>query len=288
MSTIRWRWEEKDFGFRFRSGTSRNRAECYQAAKPGAFYIIPTTQRKLSKERMDQLETPEQIPAAPEVVVSPWLDHHLGWDWVKTEDGICLNYAGCLHQEELNRREDEGVARAMELVASLLDRSEPSPVTISLIRQIHIELMGEIYPFAGEWRTVWLHKGEGPTKWPLPVSGIEPVMNVYDRDVLARTPFLSADNRSVYLFCSEVMNELLAIHPFREGNGRAAFILGNLILMQNDLLPLDLYDQRRHQDAYYTACEAGRLRKDYKPLADLIADWEEDALGRWEGTDVRE
>ena len=39
------------------------------------------------------------------------------------------------------------------------------------------------------------------------------------------------------------MGEFIAIHPFREGNGRTAFILGNLILMQNDLLPLDVYDR---------------------------------------------
>ena len=63
---------------------------------------------------------------------------------------------------------------------------------------------------------------------------------------------------------------------------RAAFILGNFILMQNDLLPLDVYDQRRHQVAYYDACEAGRLRKDYTALAQLIAAWQTEALNRWE------
>ena len=288
MSIIRWRWEEKDFGFRFRSGTGKNRGEFYQASIPGEFYIIPTSQRKVSKDRLEQLESDAKIPTSPKVVANPWQDYHLGWDWVKTEDGICLNYAGCLHQEEINRREDEGVARAMGFVAALLDRSEPSPITIPLIRQIHTELMGEIYPFAGEWRTVALHKGEGPTKWPLPIGGIEPVLEVYQRDVLSRTPLLNADNDSIYDFCSEAMNELLAIHPFREGNGRAAFILGNFILMQNDLLPLDIYDQRRHQEAYYSACEAGRLHKDYRPLAELIAEWEEDALGRWEETNGRE
>lgn len=107
-------------------------------------------------------------------------------------------------------------------------------------------------------------------------------MDVYERDVLERTPFISENNDAVFSFLSEVMCELLAIHPFREGNGRTAFVLGNLILMQNDLLPLDVYDQRRHQDAYYDACESGRLRKDYKPLANLIADWESEALVRWE------
>jgi cell filamentation protein len=142
--------------------------------------------------------------------------------------------------------------------------------------------MGDIYPFAGEWRTVALHKGDGPTKWPLPLTGIGPVMEIFERDVLSRTPYLTEDNEALYLFVSEVMNELLAIHPFREGNGRAAFILGDLLLMQNDLLPLSEYDEHRHKAAYYAACEAGRLQKNYDPLARLIEEWEDEAIARWE------
>lgn len=282
MSRIRWRWEEKDFGFRFRAGAGRGRAEYYQAASSGEFYLIPVDQRKLSKARIDQLAASAKVPLSPRIIASPWQDYDRDWDWIKTADGICLNYAGCLEAEEIKRREDEGVARAMNSVVSLLDRSEPNPITVALIRRIHIDLMGDIYPFAGEWRTVWLHKGDGPTRWPLPPAGIQPVMEIFERDVLSRTPFLSEDTDSVYLFCSEIMNEVLAIHPFREGNGRAAFIIGNMILMQNDLLPLDIYDPIRHQEEYYSACEAGRLHKNYAPLSELIRAWEEAAQQKWE------
>jgi len=282
VNGIRWRWRERDYGFRFRSGAGKDRAEHYQAANAGEFYLIPAAQRKLEKEEIEALAESARTPASPKIVANPWQDYDRDWDWIKTADGICLNYAGCLHSDEINRREDEGVARAMNLVVSLVDRSETSPITIPSIKRMHIELMGDIYPFAGKWRTVALHKGDGPTRWPLPPGGIDPLMDIFDRDVLTRTPFLSAEVDPVYEFCSEFMNELLAIHPFREGNGRAAFILGNLILMQNDLLPLDIYDPRRHQEAYYAACESGRLHKDYMPLRELIREWEGDAQRRWE------
>jgi fido (protein-threonine AMPylation protein) len=108
--------------------------------------------------------------------------------------GILLNFAGCLDREEIHRREDEGVARAMELVASYLERSEPVALTTTVIQQVHAELMGAIYPFAGQWRTVSLHKGHGPTKWPLPPGGIEPQMAVMERDVFSRSPFVSDDD----------------------------------------------------------------------------------------------
>ena len=76
--------------------------------------------------------------------------------------------------------------------------------------------------------------------------------------------------------------ELILVHPFREGNGRTAFIVGNLLLMQNDMPPLNVYNRRRDEKRYYAACEAGRIRKDYQPLATLIAEWTEEALNQWE------
>jgi cell filamentation protein len=157
-------------------------------------------------------------------------------------------------------------------------------LTVTLLQQIHRELMGEIYPFAGTWRNVSLHKGEGPTKWPLPLGGIEPLMAVLERDVLGRSPVLSDDDDEVFGFAGEAMNELLAIHPFREGNGRIAFIVGDLILMQNGLLPLGVYDRKKDEDRYFAACEAGRVQKDYAPLTGLIAEWEDAALARWEAS----
>jgi cell filamentation protein len=282
MSRIRWRWDEKDFGFRFRSGQGRNAAEYYQAAKNGEFYVVPPGQRKLDKTQVDKLAVTAIVPTAPKVVPIPWRNYQRDFDWIETEDGICINYAGCLHWDEIHRREDEGVARALDLIALLLETGEPSPIRPQLIRQVHKALVGDIYPFAGKWRTVSLHKGDRPTKWPIPPGGIQPVMDIFERDVLSRTPFLSDHEDAVFLFVSELLNELLAIHPFREGNGRTAFILGNFVLMQNDLIPLSLYDQRRQGDRYYAACEAGRLHKDYEPLAALIEEWEAEAQTQWE------
>ena len=284
-SPIRWRWEEQDFGFRFRAGSGRSAAEHYQAAAPGDFYVVAASQRKFPGARADALATVATPPTAPCVVPNPWADYDRDWDRIVGPDGILLNYAGCLDQEEIHRREDEGVARANEVVIDLVARPEPAPLTVPLAQQVHRALLGEMYPFAGTWRTVDLHKGDGPTKWPLPPGGIQPQMGHLEREVLSRSPLISDDADAVFRYTAEVMGEFIAIHPFREGNGRTAFILGNLILMQNDLLPLDVYDRRRDQNRYFAACEAARIHKDYAPLAALIAKWEDASLARWEGTD---
>lgn len=279
---VQWRWQERDFGFRFRTGTGKREAEYYQASRPGEFYVVPNSQRKLEKSHADQLAKATVAPTSPRVVANPWQAYTRDWDWITTSDGLVLNYAGCLDREEIERREDEGVSRAMELVTAFVLREAPVPLTIQLLCQIHSELMDAIYPFAGQWRVVDLHKGDGPTKWPLPPCGIEPLMEVLERDVLSRSPLISSDDGEVFAFASEVMNELLAIHPFREGNGRTAFIVANLILMQNDLLPLDVYERQIDEDRYFSACEEGRLRKNYEPLTELIAEWADRALERWE------
>lgn len=281
MTSIRWRWEERDFGFRFKSGRARQEAEYYQGARFHDFYVVPAGQRKLKKARMEELASKVTVPPNFNVVPTPWQNYNREWDWIVTDEGLCLNYAGCLDREEIERREDEGVGRAMEYVAQLAEQPDPVPLSLDLLREVHIQLMGDIYPFAGQWRTVVLHKGDGPTKWPLPLGGIQPQMKVLERDVFTRSPFLSEEDEEVFLYASMVMNETLVIHPFREGNGRTAFILGNLILLQNSMVPLDVYDRRRDEARYFEACEAGRIRRDYKPLAELMAEWEDQAIARW-------
>jgi cell filamentation protein len=281
MNRVVWRWQERDLGFRFRTGKGKQAAEYYQARTAGDYYIVPVSQRKLAKHRVEELASLSSAPPISRVVPNPWRDYDRGWDWIVTEDDICLNWAGCLDKEEIYRREDEGVQRAMEMVTELVAREEPEPLTVHLIRQVHAELMGAIYPFAGQWRTVALHKGDGPTKWPLPPDGIQPLMDVLERNVLSRSPFIDEDDAQVFTYASEVMNEILAIHPFREGNGRAAFVVGNLLLMQNNMLPLAVYERRADEARYFAACETGRIRKDYAPLAVLLAEWEDRALEHW-------
>ena len=280
---IRWRWKEKDFGYRFTSGKGKKSKDHYQANTFDSFYIVQKKHRKIKPDIFTELSLLATEHPSPKIVAIPWNNYEKrDYNWIQTDQGVCLNYAGCLDKEEIDRREDEGVAAALELVSNKVDTLSTIPLTKELIQKIHVALMGKIYPFAGQWRTVSLHKGTGPEKWPLPRGGIAPQMDVIERDVFSRSPFLSDDDTEVFAYTSEVMNELLAIHPFREGNGRTAFLVANLILMQNEMVPLDSYSRRRDEERYFAACEEGRINRNYKPLTILIEEWEDEAKSRWE------
>ena len=224
---------------------------------------MPASQRKLTKDHIEKLAQLAVAHTSPRVVTSPRREYDRDWDWIVSEDGMCLNWAGCMEGEEINRREDEGVQRAMELIAAFVERDEPVTLALQLLtqvhalnKQVHVELMGTIYPFAGSWHTVALHKGEGPTKWPLPPGGIQPLLGVLERHVLVRSPCIS-DHQEVFDYASEVTNQILAIHPFREGNGRTAVLVGSLILTLSDMLPLSAYKRRTDEDRYYTRVRRG-------------------------------
>jgi len=286
-SRIVWRWAVRDFGFRFCHGSGKKQAELYQAATPGEFYQIPAGQRKFKKDRIKELCALLPEPTSPTIVANPWRSY--GDTDQQHVTGItgspCINFAGCLNKEEIDSRETHGVNRAKEAIADIALRDDPAPITLDLIVRIHESIFGDIYPWAGKWRTVSLHKGEGSTKWPLPVTGMEPVMLAFEKEVLNRTPFLSDDDSEVFQFIAEFIGEFLALHPFREGNGRSAFILAELILLQNGLLPLNDYNRKSDEPRYFAACEEARLKKDYAALAFLIDEWETEAQASFQSPD---
>jgi cell filamentation protein len=271
-----WRWNEKDFGFRYLSGSGKKSAEYYQTEKPNEYYHVPASQRKFKKERLSDLCHLFPNPAAPKVIANPWNRYNdSDWQMIDTRSGICLNWAGCLDKREINLRETHGVNRAKEYVVELAVREEPAPITLDFLQRIHREIFSDIYPWAGEWRTVTLSKAG--ISWNLPPTGLEPVMAKFENDVLSKTPFVSEDDDAVFDFLGELLGEYIAIHPFREGNGRSAFLLSDLVLLQNGLLPLNHYNRNRDKQRYYDACEAARVKLDYQPLSELLRDWEQEA-----------
>ncbi|MCK7510530.1 MAG: Fic family protein [Desulfobacterales bacterium] len=71
---------------------------------------------------------------------------------------------------------------------------------------------------------------------------------------------------------SIVHAELVLIHPFRDGNGRAARLLSMLMGLQGGLPPLDFSGiVGRRRRAYFEAVQSA-MKRDYEPMKNVFAD----------------
>lgn len=100
-------------------------------------------------------------------------------------------------------------------------------------------------------------------------------MAQFEKDFLAEyTPCHYSDKDELALALGIVHVELVLIHPFREGNGRVARLLSDLMSMQAKMPPLNyaLIDQTINQKGfqqYILAIHAG-MDSDYKPIKKIF------------------
>ena len=69
---------------------------------------------------------------------------------------------------------------------------------------------------------------------------------------------------------SSVHVELILIHPFREGNGRIARLLCDVMAVQAEIGPLDYKVLDQSPDDYFVAIQAG-LGRDFEPMKQLFS-----------------
>ena len=126
-----------------------------------------------------------------------------------------LNRAGITDAKQLQQYEYElSGQRALELA------EEPIRGNFDLphLRAIHKHLFQDVYPWAGEIRTVRISKGNSAFARPEAIEG-------YGREIfrnLAKDDHLKGlGNEAFAAGMGKHYGEINALHPFREGNGRS-------------------------------------------------------------------
>jgi len=129
-------------------------------------------------------------------------------------------------------------------------------------------IFGEIYDWAGRWRTVWISK-PGIT-WP-PPDFLDRAMGEYQRTILApRSADAIRDDPTYCEAAAAIQGEFLTIHPFREGNARTIKLLTDLLAVQTGR-PLLAYDHSPSGVDAYIAAAKKAFERDYSGLTMLIA-----------------
>lgn len=183
---------------------------------------------------------------------------------------VLKNRLGIKSIENIERLEASELKRAeLELLRLF---NETHQFTAKDLRNIHQLWLGDIYFFAGQYRSVNISKDNFQFS---AANRIEYLMQKLESDFLAKyTPCHFSDDDELAFALGVVHVEFLLIHPFREGNGRVARLLADLMAAQAKRPPLDyqFIDLMKNQSGfkqYISAIHAG-LSCNYKPIKEIF------------------
>jgi cell filamentation protein len=179
---------------------------------------------------------------------------------------VLKNLLGITSTREMDQLEGREQVRALEDVAAFYDKDHR--FTATDVCRIHQVWLGRIYSWAGRYRQVNVKKDEFPFA---AAAQIPKLMTDFEAGPLRRhTPCRPTSIDRLAAALAEVHVELVLIHPFREGNGRAARILAVLMGLQAGL-PALLFDKLsgRKRRQYFAAVQAG-LDRNYDPMTTLF------------------
>lgn len=150
--------------------------------------------------------------------------------YIDTETGLLINSIGAKTQSELDQIEADFVSIGL---LKLYDEKFRVSYSLEDLQYIHASLFGKVYPWAGQIRTVEIHKvGDPDNSNFAPSALIEPafynsMQELGEDHNLQGLNQLSFADRLAYHFSNVNYN-----HPFREGNGRTQRVFWSLCAME--------------------------------------------------------
>jgi cell filamentation protein len=178
---------------------------------------------------------------------------------------VLKNLRGITTAAEMDQAETLALLQATEAMIDRFD--EDHRFSAEDIRAMHRQWLGEIYPWAGDYRQVMISKGGFPFAAP---AFIPNLMAELEGKILARHTPCRGAIATVAASLAVVHVELVLIHPFREGNGRLARLLAILMGLQAGL-PLLVFDEMDGElrENYFAAVRAG-AGCDYEPMRGIF------------------
>jgi cell filamentation protein len=196
--------------------------------------------------------------------VAPGYLTTMKYDTPSDQGEVLPNLLGLSDKRSVELAEAEGFFRAeLVLYDELNDRTT---FDIAYIRRLHTLALGHLYGFAGKWRDVNISKGG----FAFPAARyLDASMSDFGGRILSQEPSVPAEREALIAFMARVHGELLFIHPFREGNGRAARLLLDLMALKHGYGKLDFRPMQEQFDAYVSAVQRAAL-DDHAPMERLI------------------
>lgn len=174
---------------------------------------------------------------------------------------VLANKVGIASPEDMDELELSLLANLYEDV--LINQLPERQLTVVDLKTWHRRWLGNVYEWAGQERTVNMSKGDFMFAAAPQISRL---LEEFERTCLAKwTPCgdMTVDALAKAIAVTHV--ELILIHPFREGNGRLARLLADVMAVQSGREPLDYSAWEAHRADYFSAIQQG-LAGNYAPM----------------------
>ena len=184
----------------------------------------------------------------------------------KSESSLLPNKLGLTDLKEIELAEAQGFVDASVVLSH--DLKVDTLFDLAYIYKAHQLALGHLYDFAGKLRTVNMSKGG----FTFPAANhLNNSMLEFEASILSNLKDDYQKDSDLILDIAKVHGELLFIHPFRDGNGRTARLLANLMAYKANRgrLKFELLDSDEMFKKYIIAVQrVGVL--DYQPMVKLI------------------
>lgn len=182
-----------------------------------------------------------------------------------SEGEILPNLLGLTTKEQIDDAEFKGFLGAQ--IDLIRDLPETDTFDLPYLYTLHKKALGQVYFFAGKLRTVNISKGG----FAFPAARFLPqAMEEYEKNMLMPLSEGYDDHEQLVYDLAKSHAELLFIHPFREGNGRAARLFAMLIYLKHTGKRVDFENILKHGYDKYIAAVQAAAQQHYELMAELF------------------
>ncbi|MFJ8628176.1 Fic/DOC family protein [Kitasatospora sp. NPDC093550] len=132
------------------------------------------------------------------------------------DSGVLRNRLGITDQQQLAAAEADITAARLTRIA---EKPVPGRYDLAHLQSFHREVFGSIYPWAGEVRSIEIAKGNTQFCLVRMIPGFAD--DVFGRLARRQDHLRGLDRDQFLTGLADLYGDVNALHPFREGNGRA-------------------------------------------------------------------
>ena len=177
--------------------------------------------------------------------------------------GLLLDTSKQYTLQDIYLYEAKNITKATLKYLSAKPDKKIAPFTYEWFLQLHKDMFGDVWDWAGKLRQVELSIGVKAYMVPMELKKLVDDLEFWDKN----------KSFDVVEIASRLHHRAVQIHPFKNGNGRWSRMLANIYLKQNGLNPTKwnedlLSKENPHRDDYIDALKMAD-NGDYSKLIEL-------------------